>query len=147
MKILVLNGPNLNMLGVREPEVYGSMTLADLNRKLVDIAGALGGIELSFFQSNHEGALIDRIHEGHGTGLAGAIINPGGLTHTSISLHDAIKSVDYPFIEVHLSNVFRREPFRAHSYVSPAALGIVSGLGWRGYEAAIRALAGLASEH
>lgn len=139
MEIWVLHGPNLNLLGIREPEIYGRMTLADLNARLAATAHQLGA-RLDFFQSNHEGALIDRLHAGHGRGLAGAILNPGGLTHTSIALHDAIKAVDYPVIEVHLSNVARREPWRAHSYVAAAAVGTIAGLGWRGYELALRYL-------
>jgi 3-dehydroquinate dehydratase-2 len=139
MEIWVVHGPNLNMLGVREPEVYGRMTLDELNGRLAETARELGAT-LEFFQSNHEGALIDRLHAGHGRGLAGAILNPGGLTHTSVSLHDAIKAVDYPVIEVHLSNLARREPWRAHSYVSAAAVGTIAGLGWRGYELALRYL-------
>ncbi|MFN8532203.1 MAG: type II 3-dehydroquinate dehydratase [Dehalococcoidia bacterium] len=143
--MLVINGPNLNMLGIREPEVYGRVRLDDLNMALTRLGAELGA-RLEFFQSNHEGAILDRIHACHGIGLAGAIINPGGLSHTSISLHDAIKSVDYPFVEVHLSNLARREPWRAHSYVTAAAVGSISGLGWRGYEAALRVLVGMAGE-
>ncbi|GIW07621.1 MAG: 3-dehydroquinate dehydratase [Dehalococcoidia bacterium] len=145
MEIWVLNGPNLNMLGIREPDIYGRMTLADLNAMLTETARELGA-HLDFFQSNHEGALIDRIHAGYGRGLAGAILNPGGLTHTSIALHDAIKAVDYPVVEVHLSNVARREPWRSHSYVAAAAVGTIAGLGWRGYELALRYLVGVAAE-
>ncbi len=140
MKFLVINGPNLNMLGIREPDVYGRMTLEDINTRLQKLAGELGDVELAFFQSNHEGAIIDFIQQGHGTELAGALINPGGLTHTSVSLHDAIKAVDYPFIEVHLSNLHRREEWRKQSLISAAAIGTIMGLGWRGYEAALRVL-------
>lgn len=145
MEIWVLNGPNLNLLGIREPEIYGRLTLADLNARLAATARELGAT-LEFFQSNHEGALIDRLQAGHGRGLAGAIFNPGGLTHTSIALHDAIKAVDYPVIEVHLSNLARREPWRAHSYIAAAAVGTIAGLGWRGYELALRYLVARAVE-
>jgi 3-dehydroquinate dehydratase-2 len=140
MKILVIHGPNLNMLGIREPEIYGSIRLEQLDESLRDLGRELGDVEVDCFQSNHEGAIIDRIHAGHGSGLSGAIINPGGLTHTSVSLLDAIKSVDYPFIEVHLSNLHTREPFRRRSMISPGALGVIQGLGWRGYCAALRVL-------
>ncbi|MDE3077405.1 MAG: 3-dehydroquinate dehydratase, partial [Chloroflexota bacterium] len=115
MNLLVINGPNLNMLGVREPEIYGRLSLDDIRAKLEAVARELGDVELTFFQSNHEGAIIDAIHEARGAKPAGAIINPGGLTHTSVSLHDAIKSVDYPFIEVHLSNLHQREEWRKQS--------------------------------
>ncbi len=145
MRILVIHGPNLNMLGIREPEVYGSMRLADVDERIRALGVELG-VEVECFQSNHEGAIVDLIQQRHGTGLIGAVVNPGGLTHTSVALHDAIKAVDYPFIEVHISNVHAREEFRRHSYVSPAAKGVVAGLGWRGYEAALRALVALARE-
>jgi len=145
MRILVIHGPNLNMLGIREPEVYGSMRLADVDERIRALGVELS-VEVECFQSNHEGAIVDLIQQRHGTGLIGAVVNPGGLTHTSVALHDAIKAVDYPFIEVHISNVHAREEFRRHSYVSPAAKGVVAGLGWRGYEAAMRALVGLARD-
>ncbi|MDP8921691.1 MAG: type II 3-dehydroquinate dehydratase [Chloroflexota bacterium] len=145
MRILVIHGPNLNMLGIREPHIYGAMRLADLDERIRAVGAELG-VEVECFQSNHEGAILDLIQARSGTGLAGAVINPGGLTHTSVALHDAIKAVDYPFVEVHLSNVHAREEFRRHSYVSPAARGVVAGLGWRGYEAAVRALVGSARE-
>jgi 3-dehydroquinate dehydratase II len=146
MKILVIHGPNLNMLGIREPHIYGTMRLAEIDERLRGLADELGGVELECFQSNHEGAIVDLIQERHGTGLAGCILNPGGLTQYGVSVHDAIKAVDYPFVEVHLSNLHAREPWRGHSIISPAARGIVQGLGWRGYEAALRALVGLARE-
>jgi 3-dehydroquinate dehydratase-2 len=146
MKILVIHGPNLNMLGIREPHIYGSMRLAEIDERLRGLADELGGVDVECFQSNHEGAIVDLIQERHGTGLAGCILNPGGLTQYGVSVHDAIKAVDYPFVEVHLSNLHAREPWRGHSIISPAARGIVQGLGWRGYEAALRALVGLARE-
>lgn len=141
MNILVLNGPNLNMLGTREPNIYGSTTLADVERRLEDLARELGDLHLDFFQSNHEGAIVDRIQAGHGQGLAGAIINPGGLTHYSVSVHDAIKAVDYPFVEVHVSNIQKREEWRHHSVISSAVVGSIVGLGAHGYELALRHLA------
>ena len=146
MKILVVHGPNLNMLGIREPEIYGSLRLAEIDERLRALAAELGDIELECFQSNHEGALVDLIQQRHGSGLAGCILNPGGLTHHSVSLHDAIKAVDYPVIEVHLSNPQAREPWRHRSLISPVARGTIQGLGWRGYEAALRALVSLARE-
>jgi len=146
MKILVIHGPNLNMLGIREPHIYGTMTLAEIDDRLRAVAAELGDVELECFQSNHEGAIVDLIQQRHGTGLAGCLLNPGGLTTTSVSLHDAIKAVDYPFVEVHLSNQYAREEWRRHSIIAPAAKGSVQGLGWRGYEAALRALVGMASE-
>jgi 3-dehydroquinate dehydratase II len=142
VRILVVDGPNLNMLGVREPHLYGSLSLEDVRQRLEDLARDLGeDIELEFFQSNHEGALVDRIHAGHGTGLAGCILNPGGLTQFSVSVADAIKAVDYPVIEVHLTNLHRREEWRQHSIISPAAVGVIQGLGWHGYGAALRYIA------
>jgi 3-dehydroquinate dehydratase II len=144
MKILVIHGPNLNMLGIREPHIYGSTTLAEVDERLRAVAEELGGVELECFQSNHEGAIVDLIQQRHGTGLAGCILNPGGLTQYGVSVHDAIKAVDYPFVEVHLSNLHAREDWRVHSIISPAATGIVQGLGWRGYEAGLRALVELA---
>jgi 3-dehydroquinate dehydratase II len=146
MKILIIHGPNLNMLGIREPHIYGSMRLAEIDERLRGLADELGGVEVECFQSNHEGAIVDLIQERHGTGLAGCILNPGGLTQHGVSVHDAIKAVDYPFVEVHLSNLHAREPWRGHSIISPAARGLVQGLGWRGYEAALRAIVGLARE-
>ena len=134
--LLVLHGPNLNLLGTREPEIYGTTTLEDIDRSLAARAVARGATVTSF-QSNWEGALIDRIHAARQDGTQALIINPGGLTHTSISLRDALAAATLPFIEVHLSNVFSREPFRHHSYLSPIALGVISGLGARGYELAL----------
>lgn len=140
MLILALHGPNLNLLGSREPEVYGSETLNDITARLVE-AGRSLHVEVESFQSNHEGELIDRIHAA--AGKADAIIfNPGAFTHTSVALRDALLGVKLPFVEVHLSNVFRREPFRHHSFFSDIALGVISGLGSEGYDAALRYLAG-----
>jgi 3-dehydroquinate dehydratase-2 len=138
MKILVLNGPNLNLLGRREPHIYGSLTLADVQKKLEQLAKELK-VELVFFQSNHEGALVDMLHK-HIDSAAGAILNPGGLTQFGVSLHDAIKTMPFPVIEVHMSNRHAREEWRGHSIISPAAKGTVEGLGWRSYSAALRAL-------
>jgi len=139
MTFLVLHGPNLNLLGTREPEVYGHETLEDINRQLTDLGRELG-VTLVFFQSNHEGALIDRIHAARTEGITGMIINPGGLTHTSVALRDAIAGVAIPTVEVHLSNVHAREEFRRHSYVAPVVLGQIAGLGAIGYQLAIRGL-------
>jgi 3-dehydroquinate dehydratase II len=138
MKILVLHGPNLNLLGRREPHIYGTMTLADLDKKLKALAKELG-VELVAFQSNHEGELVDMLHK-HIDSAAGAILNPGGLTQFGVSLHDAIKSMSFPVIEVHMTNRHAREEWRAHSIISPAVKGMVEGLGWRSYSAALRAL-------
>lgn len=143
-KILVLNGPNLNLLGTREPAQYGHTTLADVEAMCKETGERLG-YEVECFQSNWEGALLDKIHEAgqafrDGT-LLGVVINPGALTHTSIALHDAIKGVgDLPVIEIHISNVHARESFRHHSYVSPAAAGIVVGFGVTGYILAMEGL-------
>ncbi|HEU0201112.1 MAG TPA: type II 3-dehydroquinate dehydratase [Burkholderiaceae bacterium] len=135
-RILVLNGPNLNLLGTREPGIYGSRTLADIERELIDIA-TRHGAELSCFQSNHEGALIDRIHTAREEGVDFILINAGAFTHTSIALRDALTGVSIPFIEVHLSNIYRREPFRHHSYLADAAAGSIVGLGAAGYRLAL----------
>lgn len=139
--VYVLNGPNLNLLGAREPAVYGRETLADVRRRAEAVAARVG-LSLEFRQSNHEGQLIDWVHEArdHGSGL---IVNAGGLTHTSIALLDALQAAELPVIEVHLSNIFRREPFRHHSYVSLAAKGVICGLGAKGYELAVEAMADL----
>lgn len=131
MRLLVLHGPNLNLLGTREPEVYGSTTLADINAALERRAAELQ-IELFVLQSNHEGVLIDTI-QAEAPRSDGIIINPGALTHYSYALRDAIAAVDRPTIEVHLSNVYARESFRHHSVIAPIATGQISGLGWRGY--------------
>jgi 3-dehydroquinate dehydratase-2 len=136
MQILVLHGPNLNLLGTREPQVYGSTTLEQINAELAQIANDRGA-KLESFQSNHEGALIDRVHAARTDGTAFIIINPGAFTHTSIALRDAFAGVALPFVEVHLSNVHRREPFRHHSYFSDIAEGVIVGLGTVGYRLAL----------
>lgn len=138
MQILVLHGPNLNLLGTREPEVYGATTLSQIDAGLAEYA-AQRGAALSSFQSNHEGALIDRVHAARSDGTAFIIINPGAFTHTSVALRDALAGVALPFIEVHLSNVHRREPFRHHSYFSDLAEGVIVGLGASGYRHALDA--------
>jgi 3-dehydroquinate dehydratase-2 len=135
-RILVLNGPNLNLLGSREPAVYGTQTLADIERALA-IQAASHQAEIDFFQSNHEGALIDRIHAARSDGTDFIIINAGALTHTSIGLRDALAGVAIPFVEVHLSNVYRREAFRHQSYLSDLAIGSIAGLGAAGYRFAL----------
>lgn len=139
MHILVLQGPNLNLLGEREKGVYGLMTLEDLHLQLLEDAGSMG-VKISFFQSNHEGALIDRIHDARVEGVDGVIINPGGLTHTSVSLRDALVGTVLPFIEVHISNVYAREEFRHHSFLSAKAAGVIAGLGGEGYRLALQGL-------
>jgi 3-dehydroquinate dehydratase-2 len=146
LRILVVNGPNVNLLGVREPHIYGTTTLGEVQQHLLNVARELGDVVLEFFQSNHEGAIIDRLQAERGQGLTGCILNPGGLTHYSVSLYDCIKSVDYPFVEVHISNIAKREDWRRHSLISPAVAGSVIGLGWRGYELALRYLAAAANE-
>ena len=144
MKFLVLHGPNLNLFGRREPHIYGTTTLAEIDDKLRSLARELQ-VELETFQSNHEGALLDKLHERIDS-AAGALINPAGLTQHGVSLHDAIKAMPFPVIEVHMSNIAARESWRAHSIISPAVRGTVQGLGWRSYTAALRALVELASE-
>ncbi len=134
-KVLVVNGPNLNLIGSREPELYGTQTLEELNRRLNDLAGELG-IELCFYQSNSEGALIDFIHK-EAAGALGMIINPGALTHYSYALRDAIGAVDLETVEVHLSNIQAREEFRRHSVIAPVCRGQVSGFGFYGYAMAL----------
>ena len=140
MKLLVLNGPNLNLLGTREPATYGSATLPDVEA-LCRSEGGRHGIEVHTFQSNHEGTLIDRIHAARVDGVAFIVINPGALTHTSVALRDALAGVAIPFVEVHISNVHRREPFRHHSYLSDIADGVIVGFGIMGYRLAIVAAA------
>jgi 3-dehydroquinate dehydratase II len=140
--VFVLNGPNLNMLGVREPEIYGRETLADVKR-IVEARAASLGVVVEFRQSNHEGDLIGWIQEARGA-ASGIILNAGSLTHTSIGVLDALSAAELPVIEVHLSNIFRREDFRHHSYVSLAAKGVICGLGSHGYELALDAMVKLA---
>lgn len=139
--ILVLNGPNLNLLGTREPATYGHETLADIARLCHDTA-AVHGLEVDFFQTNHEGELIERIHQARGC-RAGIVINPAAWTHTSVAIRDALAAVELPVIEVHLSNVHKREAFRHHSYVSPVAIGVICGLGSNGYRLALEHFARL----
>ncbi len=137
MNVLVLHGPNLNLLGTREPAVYGSVTLPDIDRELTQIAKEAGS-SLQSLQSNHEGVLIDRVHAARTDGTDFIVINPGAFTHTSVALRDAIAAVAIPFVEVHLSNVHRREPFRHHSYFSDLAEGVIVGLGAQGYSLALK---------
>jgi 3-dehydroquinate dehydratase II len=144
MKILVLHGPNLNLLGRREPHIYGSTTLAQINERLQTLARELG-VELEILQSNHEGALVDFLHK-HIDSAAGAILNPAGLTQYGVSLHDAIKTMPFPVIEVHISNRHAREPWRGHSIISSAAKATVEGLGWRSYIEALRTLVEIVRE-
>jgi 3-dehydroquinate dehydratase II len=144
MRILVLHGPNLNLLGTREPDVYGSLTLDDINTKLAALGAELGA-EIRCIQSNHEGALIDALHDAR-SWANGVIFNPGGYTHTSIALRDAISAIQIPVIEVHLSNVYAREEFRHVSMISAVCKGKVVGLGWRSYLLGLRALVDLLTE-
>ena len=135
-RILVLHGPNLNLLGLREPEIYGNETLADINAALVGQA-KVASAELITFQSNHEGDLIDRVQAARSEGVAFIVINPGGFTHSSVALRDALAAVAIPFIEVYLSNIHAREPFRRQSYFSDIAAGVICGLGSQGYRLAL----------
>jgi 3-dehydroquinate dehydratase-2 len=136
--ILVLNGPNLNLLGAREPEIYGGDTLEDIRGRLESIA-VDAGHQLELFQTNAEHELIEQVHRARQGSVAFILINPAAFTHTSVALRDALLGVAIPFIEIHLSNVFAREPFRAHSYLSDIAVGVISGLGSHGYELALQA--------
>ncbi len=144
MKILILHGPNLNLLGTREPEIYGSMTLQNINNKIVELGKELGA-EITCFQSNHEGALIDALHDAR-SWATGVVFNPGAYTHTSIALRDAISAIQLPVIEVHLSNVYAREEFRHVSMISAVCKGKILGFGWRSYLLALRALVEMSGE-
>lgn len=138
MKILILHGPNLNLLGAREPDIYGSLTLEEINNRLVELGKSLGA-EVTCMQSNHEGALVDALHEA-GEWAAGVVFNPGGYTHTSVALRDAVTAIAIPVVEVHLSNVDAREEFRHTSLISGACKGKIAGFGWQSYALGLRAL-------
>jgi len=138
MKILVLHGPNLNLFGRREPHIYGTTTLAEINAHLQALAAELK-VDLTIFQSNHEGALIDKFHENIDV-VQGALLNPAGLTQHGVPLHDAIKAMPFPVLEIHMSNIAAREAWRSHSIISPAVRATLQGLGWRSYTAGLRAL-------
>jgi 3-dehydroquinate dehydratase-2 len=144
MKILVLHGPNLNLFGRREPHIYGTTTLAQIDEMLQALARELS-VELEIVQSNHEGVLLDFLHQ-HIDSAAGALVNPAGLTQHGVPLHDAIKAMPFPVLEVHMSNIAAREPWRSHSIISPAVKGTVQGLGPHSYLAALRGLVGLLRE-
>jgi len=138
MKILIINGPNLQLLGSREPDIYGNLTLAQINSGLEKFASSqLQGLKLEFFQSNHEGEIIDKIGNSKKGKVKGIVINPAALTHSSIAIYDAIKAVEIPAIEVHLSNIYKREEFRKHSITASSCIGVISGLGEKGYEYAV----------
>lgn len=139
-KVLVINGPNLNLLGTREPHIYGSTTLADVENGLRSQAQQLG-LELDCFQSNHEGAIVDRIHQARLEGVKFVLINPGAYTHTSVAIRDAFGGVAIPFVEVHISNVHKRETFRHHSYLSDVAEAVMAGFGTLGYNLALQFIA------
>jgi 3-dehydroquinate dehydratase II len=135
-RVLVVNGPNLNLLGVREPAIYGAATLAQIESDLAQVAQQ-GAAEVTFFQSNHEGALVDRVQAARTDGTDFLIVNAGAFTHTSVALRDALAAVGLPFVEVHLSNIHRREPFRHHSHLADLAVGTITGLGAAGYRYAL----------
>ena len=141
-RIVIINGPNLDRLGIREPDIYGDQTLTDLENLLTEEAESLG-VQVQFYQSNHEGFIIDEIGEYSDSEVFGLILNPGALTHTSLALRDAIAGSDLPAIEVHISNIYRREDIRQHSLTAPACIGVISGLGFDGYVAALRHLTNL----
>lgn len=142
-RIVIINGPNLDRLGMREPEIYGDQTLTDLENLIVEEANTLG-VEVQFYQSNHEGFIIDEINNEYADGeVFGLIINPGALTHTSLALRDAIAGCDLPVVEVHISNIYKREEIRQHSMTAEVSTGVISGLGFEGYVAALRYLAKL----
>ena len=138
MRIAVFNGPNLNLLGIREPEIYGTITLAEIEARL-EVLGAELGVTLLFSQFNDEGRMLDAIHNCRGV-VQGALVNAGAWTHTSLALRDAFTGVQLPYVEVHLSNIYAREPERRHSWLAPGALGIIAGFGAEGYELALRGL-------
>ena len=144
MKILILHGPNLNLFGRREPHIYGSTTLTQINERLAELAASLS-VEIEVFQSNHEGALVDKLHERIDT-VQGALLNPAGLTQHGVSLHDAIKAMPFPVLEIHLSNIAAREEWRHKSIIAPAARATIQGLGWRSYTTGLRALVELLRE-
>lgn len=144
MKIVVIHGPNLNLLGKREPDIYGTFTLEDINKQLSALAAELG-VEVSFFQSNHEGELVQKIQDAMGEYQA-IVINPGAYTHTSVALRDAISSTGIPTVETHISNIYRREEFRKHSFISGVAAGQITGFGPDSYLLALRAAVGLAKQ-
>lgn len=137
-KILILHGPNLNLLGTREPDVYGSKTLAEINNQLIEFGRTLG-LEIQARQSNHEGELIDILHEA-ASWAVGVVFNPGGYSHTSVALRDAVAALSFPVVEVHLSNVYAREPFRHESMITPVCVGKIAGFGWHSYQLGIYAL-------
>lgn len=141
-RICIINGPNLDRLGKREPSIYGDQTLTDLENLITEEAEALG-IDVQFYQSNHEGFIIDKIGELSDSEIFGLVINPGALTHTSLALRDALAGSDLPAIEVHISNIYQREEIRRHSITAEACIGVISGLGFEGYSAALRYLAKL----
>jgi 3-dehydroquinate dehydratase II len=143
-KVLVLHGPNLNLFGRREPHIYGTTTLAQIDERLHALASELG-VELEIFQSNHEGALVDKFHENIDR-AAGALLNPAGLTQHGVPLHDAIKAMPFPVLEIHMSNIAAREAWRTHSIISPAVKATIQGLGWRSYTAGLRALVDIVRE-
>lgn len=144
MKFLILHGPNLNLFGRREPHIYGTMTLAEINTRLQALAAELG-VAIEILQSNHEGVLIDKLHERIDE-VQGALLNPAGLTQHGVPLHDAIKAMPFPVLEVHMSNIAAREAWRAHSIISPAVKATIQGLGWRSYTMGLRALVEMAAE-